>query len=61
MDMAVKVVPGKGEIGIDSEASHGNGRYYVKLYNGAYDTVGFFTEQEALDELQYLIQGDRDV
>jgi hypothetical protein len=59
-DTTVKVVKraGKpiGEIGIDSEASEGNGPYYVKLYDGSYDAVGFDTAEEALAELKYAIK-----
>jgi hypothetical protein len=40
-----------GEIGIDSEASPGNGAYYVKLYDGSYDVCGFDSESEAWKEL----------
>jgi hypothetical protein len=59
-DTTVKVVKrgGKpiGEIGIDAEASEGNGQYYVKLYDGSYDAVGFDTAAEALAELKYAIK-----
>jgi hypothetical protein len=58
-DTTVKVVKraGKpiGEIGIDAEASPGNGQYYVKLYDGSYDAVGFDTAAEALAELRAAI------
>ena len=58
-DTTIKVVKraGKpiGEIGIDSEASPGNGQYYVKLYDGSYDAVGFDTAEEALAELRAAI------
>lgn len=40
-----------GEVGIDTEASPGNGVYYVKHYESGYDTVGFETVDEALEEL----------
>jgi hypothetical protein len=59
-DTTVKVVKrgGKpiGEIGIDAEASAGNGAYYVKLYDGTYDAAGFDTAEEALAELRYAIK-----
>jgi hypothetical protein len=59
-DKTVKIVKkgGKpiGEIGIDSEASPGNGPYYVKLYDGSYDAAGFDTAEEALAELRYAIK-----
>lgn len=59
-DQTVRVVKkgGKpiGEIGIDAEASPGNGQYYVKLYDGSYDAVGFDSAEEALAELKYAIK-----
>ena len=59
-DKTVKVVKRGGvpigEIGIDSEASPGNGQYYVKLYDGSYDAVGFDTAEEALAELKYAVK-----
>jgi hypothetical protein len=59
-DQTVKIVKrgGKpvGEIGIDAEASPGNGQYYVKLYDGSYDAAGFDTAEEALKELRYAIK-----
>lgn len=58
MDKATKVFPGVGEVGIDTEASPGNGSYYVKLYDGSYDACGFDTEEEALQELDYLMNMD---
>ena len=58
-DTTVKIVKRRGvpvgEIGIDAEASPGNGQYYVKLYDGSYDAVGFDTAKEALEELKYAI------
>jgi hypothetical protein len=59
-DKTIKIVKraGKpiGEIGTDSEASPGNGAYYVKLYDGSYDAVGFDTAAEALAELKAAIK-----
>ena len=59
-DKTVKIVKraGKpiGEIGIDAEASSGNGQYYVKLYDGSYDAVGYNTAEEALAELKAAIK-----
>ena len=60
MDKVIKVIDGVGEIGIDTEASPGNGQYYVKLYDGSYDACGFETEQEALAELEYALDCDDD-
>ena len=59
-DTTIRVVKrgGKpiGEIGIDAEASTGNGQYYVKLYDGSYDAVGYDTAEEALAELKAAIK-----
>jgi len=59
-DKTIRVVKkgGKpiGEIGIDAEASPGNGAYYVKLYDGSYDAVGFDSAEEALAELKYAVK-----
>jgi hypothetical protein len=59
-DKTIKIVKraGKpiGEIGIDAEASEGNGPYYVKLYDGSYDAVGYDTAEEALAELKAAIK-----
>lgn len=54
MDMPIYVVEGVGEYGIDPEHSLGVGKYYVKLYDGSYDSSGFDTEQEAREELEYV-------
>jgi hypothetical protein len=43
-----------GEIGIDPEASPGNGNWYVKHYASGHDTVGFDSADEALEELRYI-------
>jgi len=51
MDHATKVIKGVGEVGIDTDASPGNGSYYVKHYASGYDAVGFETEADALEEL----------
>ena len=42
-----------GEVGLDREASPGNGSYYVALYDGSYDATGFDTLDEAIEELRY--------
>jgi hypothetical protein len=42
-----------GEIGIDPEASPGNGSWYVKHYASGYDVVGFDNAAEAKKELMY--------
>ena len=59
-DKTIKIVKraGKpmGEIGIDAEASSGIGSYYVKMYDGSYDAVGFHTAEEALAELKDIIK-----
>ena len=43
-----------GEIGIDPEASPGNGPWYVKHYATGYDVVGFDDAAEAKEELMYV-------
>lgn len=55
MDKMTKQIEGFGEVGIDTEASPGNGQYYVKLYDGSYDACGFDTEEEAIAELDDLL------
>ena len=52
MDVVIKVIQGVGEVGIDTEASPGNGKYYVKSYVLDYDAVGFDTLEDALLELE---------
>jgi len=49
-----------GEVGIDTEASPGNGQFYVKMYDGSYDVVGFDTLEEAWAELEYVACGTVD-
>jgi hypothetical protein len=51
MDFALKIIPGVGEVGLDTEASPGNGAFYVKMYDGSYDVCGFDTVEEAYAEL----------
>ena len=46
-----------GEVGIDTEASAGNGKFYVKLYDGSYDAVGFDSLEEAWAELEFVACG----
>lgn len=58
MEKVLHVVEGYGEVGIDTEASPGNGQFYVKMYDGSYDACGFETEAEALEELDYLVNAD---
>lgn len=52
-DKVIKIVPGVGEVGIDTEASPGVGQYYVKSYTVDYDVCGFYTVEEALTELEF--------
>ena len=54
MDKPIKVIPQVGEVGIDTEASPGNGPYYVKHYRTGYDVCGFDSVEEALMELEYV-------
>lgn len=61
-DRVISIVHGVGEIGIDTEASPGNGQYYVKHYRAKLDFGGFSSKDEALDELMCAeeIFGDTD-
>ena len=54
MDFIVRIVEGVGEVGIDTEASPGNGRFYAKHYASDYSAVGFDTEEDALMELEWV-------
>ena len=54
MDVAKKVIKGVGEVGIDTEASPGLGRWYVKHYKIGYNVSGFDSEEDALMELEYV-------
>ena len=56
MDFAIKIIEGVGEVGIDTEASPGAGKFYAKLYDGSYDASGFDTLEEALAELEFCAQ-----
>ena len=56
MDMVIRATS-YGEVGIDSEASPGNGQYYAKTYDGELDSVGFDTVEEAWAELEYVARG----
>ncbi len=49
----IKYFTAYGEVGLDREASPGNGSYYVALYDGSYDATGFDTLAEAMTELNY--------
>ena len=51
MDKVISVVAGVGEVGVDTEASPGNGAYYAKHYESGYDMCGFESVDEALAEL----------
>ena len=55
MDKPTKIFPGIGEVGIDTEASPGNGSWYVKLYDGSLDYLGFDSEEDAIIEIEFLI------
>lgn len=49
-----------GEIGIDPEASPGNGQFYAKTYDGELDAVGYDSAEEAWAELEYVACGTED-
>ena len=46
-----------GEVGIDTEASPGNGKFYAKTYDGELDVCGFDTVEEAWAELELVACG----
>lgn len=46
-----------GEVGVDTEASPGNGKFYAKTYDGELDEVGFDTIEEAWAELEFVARG----
>ena len=54
MDIVKQKIEGVGEVGIDTEASPGTGRWYVKHYATGYDVCGFDSKEEALAELEYV-------
>lgn len=60
MDKVIKVIDGVGEVGIDTEASPGNGPYYAKTYDGELDSCGFDSAEEAWAELCYVALGELD-
>jgi len=55
MDFAIKIIKDFGEVGIDTEASPGNGKFYVRLYDGSYDVCGFNSFEEAVAELEFCV------
>ena len=54
MDIVKQKIAGVGEVGIDTEASPGTGRWYVKHYASGYDVCGFDSQEEAIAELEYV-------
>jgi hypothetical protein len=50
-DQTMRVIPSVGEAGRDTDASPGNGQFYVRLYDGSYDMCGYDTIEEAWEEL----------
>jgi hypothetical protein len=59
MDKVIKATS-YGEIGIDTEASPGNGPYYAKMYDGSFDGCGYDSADEAWAELEYVACGTLD-
>ena len=55
MDYVLRKFGDVGEIGLDSEIDTEFGRFYVKLYDGTFDTCGYDTEEEAQDEMLYIL------
>ena len=60
MDKVIKVLDRVGEVGLDTEASPGNGAYYAKTYDGELDACGYDTVEEAWEELCLVALGDVD-
>ena len=55
MDGVIAIFTDLGEVGIDKyEIGMGNGPYYVKLYDGSFDSIGYDTLQEALEEMAHI-------
>jgi hypothetical protein len=59
MDFMIKATA-YGEVGIDTEASPGNGKFYAKTYDGELDAVGYDTVEEAWAELEFVACGIED-
>jgi hypothetical protein len=49
-----------GEVGLDTEASPGNGQFYARLYDGSFDMCGYDTIEEAWAELELIACGTVD-
>jgi len=45
-----------GEVGIDPEASPGNGQWYMKCYAYDIDNAGYDSYEEAVEELKYCLK-----
>lgn len=60
MDKVIKKIEGVGEVGLDTEASPGNGQFYAKTYDGELDQCGYDTVEEAWEELCLIALGDVD-
>lgn len=56
VDQVKQKIEGVGEVGVDTLASPGVGRWYVKHYASGYDVCGFDSLEEALAELEYVDQ-----
>jgi hypothetical protein len=54
VDIVKQKIEGVGEVGIDTEASPGTGRWYVKHYASDYNVCGFDSQEDALLELEYV-------
>ena len=59
MDQVIRATS-YGEVGIDTEASPGNGKFYARTYDGQLDSVGFDTVDEAWAELEFVACGTVD-
>jgi hypothetical protein len=49
-------IPGFGEAGMDLDNSPGVGDFYVKLYDESWDTSGYDTIEDAIEELKELAE-----
>jgi hypothetical protein len=61
MDYILRKFGDVGEIGLDSEVDTDFGRFYVKLYDGTVDLCGYDTEEEAQDEMLYILSRKENV
>jgi hypothetical protein len=61
MDKVLKVVNGVGEVGIDTNASPGNGPYYVKHYATGYEEDDYEDTNEEPEDEEAMLEDADDV